>query len=121
MEFKDILRQLRKARHMTQTELGKALGLSVSTISSYETGTRFPDFETQEAMADYFNISIDTLRGNTPFDIEVATANDKAKIIIELTRDISDDAFKRLLSYAEYIRHYEMNGGDDNVDTNNPK
>ena len=120
MEFKDILRQLRKAKGMTQTELGKALGLSVSAISSYETGTRFPDFETQEAMADFFNISIDTLRGNEQFDIEVATANDKAKIIIELTRDISEDTFKRLLSYAEYLRHYEMNGGNNDVDTEKP-
>jgi len=113
MEFKDILRQLRKARGLTQTELGKALGVSVSAISSYETGTRFPDFETQEAMADYFNISIDTLRGNEPFDIEVATANDKAKILIEITKDIPDDTFRRLLSYAEYLRKYEMNERGD--------
>jgi hypothetical protein len=65
-------------------------------------------------MADYFNISIDTLRGNEPFNIEVATANDKAKILIEITKDIPDDTFRRLLSYAEYLRKYEMGKDGDN-------
>lgn len=59
--FGAVLRRLRKQDGLTQTELGKALGLSYSTISMYERGEREPDFETLEVIADYFNVSMDYL------------------------------------------------------------
>ena len=59
--FGNVLRKLRKQDGLTQTELGKALGLSYSTISMYERGEREPDFETLEIIADYFNVSMDYL------------------------------------------------------------
>lgn len=63
--FSTVLRKLRKQDDLTQTELGKALGLSYSTISMYERGEREPDFETFELIADYFNVDIDYLMGKT--------------------------------------------------------
>ena len=44
MEFKDRLRQLRIARGYSQITLAKALGVSKSTIGSYETGDRKPSY-----------------------------------------------------------------------------
>lgn len=44
-EFKDVLRQLRQNAGMTQSELGKKLGIAKTTVSSYELGTREPSFE----------------------------------------------------------------------------
>lgn len=61
--FGKILRELRKNEKLTQTELAKKLGLAFSTISMYERGDREPDFETMEAIADYFNVSMDYLHG----------------------------------------------------------
>ena len=57
------LRQLRKDDNLTQTQLANALGLAFSTISMYERGIREPDFETMEAIADFFNVSMDYLHG----------------------------------------------------------
>ena len=54
------LKYLRKQDNLTQLELATALGISKSTISMYENGNREPDFETKEAFADYFNVSIAT-------------------------------------------------------------
>ena len=66
--FGKILRELRNNSKLTQTELANSLGLAFSTISMYERGEREPDFETLEAIADYFNVSLDYLleRTNNP-------------------------------------------------------
>ena len=63
--FGKILRELRNNSKLTQTELANSLGLAFSTISMYERGEREPDFETLEAIADYFNVSMDFLLGNS--------------------------------------------------------
>ena len=62
-QFGKVLKSLRKDRGISQIELSKALGLSFSTISMYEREERSPDFETLEAIADYFNVSMDYLLG----------------------------------------------------------
>lgn len=61
--FSDNLKALRYERHITQQQLADALGLSRSTIGMYEKGEREPDFETSEAIADYFNVRLDDLVG----------------------------------------------------------
>ena len=62
-KFKDMLKFYREQRGLSQTELGKIVGVATSTISMYELGKREPDFETEEALADFFNVSICNLRG----------------------------------------------------------
>ena len=63
MEFKDVLKELRIKRGYSQVSLAKALGVSKSLIGAYETGDRKPSFESQEEIADFFNVSIDYLLG----------------------------------------------------------
>ena len=61
--FSNNLKMLRNEKHITQQQLADALGLSRSTIGMYEKGEREPDFETSEAIADYFNVRLDDLVG----------------------------------------------------------
>lgn len=61
--FSNNLKKLRKERGLTQKELADALGIAKSTISMYENNNREPDFETEELIADFFNVDINTLRG----------------------------------------------------------
>ena len=63
--FKDMLKYLREREGYSQAELATKLGISKSTISMYEVGNRQPDFETEEAIADLFNVSLDFLRGKS--------------------------------------------------------
>ena len=63
MTFAARLKQLRDEADLNQTELGKIVGVSRSTISMYEAGEREPAFEIEEALADFFNVPIDYLRG----------------------------------------------------------
>ena len=58
------LRTLRRDRGLTQSELGKALGVSPSTIGMYEQGRREPDKDALLAIANFFNVSTDYLLGN---------------------------------------------------------
>ncbi len=63
--FKDVFKELRQSRDLTQTELAKKLGISRSTVGMYESGDRVPRHDDLEAIADYFNVDIDFLLGRT--------------------------------------------------------
>ena len=51
--FEMVLKTLRRAKGLTQEELAKALKISRSTIGMYENGSREPDYETLELIADF--------------------------------------------------------------------
>lgn len=63
--FQSVLKSLRKSRGLTQDELAKVLKFSRSAIGMYENGSREPDYETLEIIADYFNVDMDYLLGRT--------------------------------------------------------
>lgn len=65
VSFATVIKQLRKERGLTQDQLAALLGVSRSTIGMYETGSREPDFETSEAIADVFNVDMDYLMGRS--------------------------------------------------------
>ena len=59
------LRELRKARKISQLKLALDLNMNQNSISRYETGEREADYRTLIAFADYFNVSIDYLLERT--------------------------------------------------------
>lgn len=59
------IKELRKQRGISQTELGKVLNIAQNTLSAYECGRRDPDTETLSAIAQYFDVSTDYLLGRT--------------------------------------------------------
>ena len=63
--FKDVFKELRQSRDLTQTELAKQLGISRSTVGMYEAGNRVPHREDLENIADFFNVDLDYLLGRT--------------------------------------------------------
>jgi len=63
--FQSVLKSLRKSFGLTQDELANKLDVSRSTIGMYENGSREPDYETLEAIADFFNVDTDYLLGRT--------------------------------------------------------
>ena len=64
-KFSEIIKLLRIERGITQEQLAALLKVSRSTIGMYETGSREPDFETLEAIADIFNVDLDYLMGRS--------------------------------------------------------
>ncbi|MBQ9842247.1 MAG: helix-turn-helix transcriptional regulator [Clostridia bacterium] len=59
------LRELRKARRISQLKLAIDLNTNQNTISRYETGEREPGIAELIALADYFDVSLDYLLERT--------------------------------------------------------
>lgn len=66
MDFAKRLKELRASRGLTQDDLARELNIVKSSISMYENGKRKPSFEVLEAIADYFNVNMDTLYSSAP-------------------------------------------------------
>ncbi|MGM9600186.1 MAG: helix-turn-helix domain-containing protein [Faecousia sp.] len=64
--FAETLRQLRISRHMSQKQFAKALFISPSAVSQYETGHTMPSRENLERIAKFFDVSTDYLLGSSP-------------------------------------------------------
>ena len=59
------LRELRRAKGISQLKLAMDLNTSQNTISRYETGEREPGINELIKLADYFHVSVDYLIGRT--------------------------------------------------------
>ena len=62
------LKEIRKARGISQVKMAMDLNVSQNTVSRYETGEREADYAMLIRIADYFGVSIDYLlcRTNRP-------------------------------------------------------
>ena len=59
------LKEIRKAKGISQLKLAMDLSTNQNTISRYETGEREPGITELIRIADYFNISVDYLLERT--------------------------------------------------------
>lgn len=59
------LKELRKARGITQVKMAIDLNMSQNTISRYESGEREPGISELLRIADYFHVSVDYLLERT--------------------------------------------------------
>lgn len=72
VQFGDILAELRQDHKMTQKELAKALGVATSSISAYERGTRLPALDILVELANYFDVTVDYLTGQTKWNVSLS-------------------------------------------------
>ena len=86
-EIGERVRQLRKARSITQDELGIVLGdkltgkpLSRGQVSNLETGKRNFNIHQLKVLADFFRVSIDTLGIETE-ELETVDLFERARIL----------------------------------------
>lgn len=109
-KFQTILKELRLSKGITQVELAKQLGISRSTVGMYESGSREPDFETLELIADYFNIDTDYILGRTnkttyipiPVDTQASIHNgEKEHELLEVYRKLSDENKDKTVQYSK--------------------
>ncbi len=73
------LKQLRKERQLTQTELGDKINVTKVSISGYENGNRSPDTDTLQRLADFFGVSTDYLLGRTDTPVLTPQEHDEAE------------------------------------------
>lgn len=59
--FRIRLKTLREEKGLSQAAFAKDFGVAQSTVGGWEAGTREPNFDTVQKLADYFDVSVDYL------------------------------------------------------------
>ena len=57
------IKELRKKNHLTLKDMGSKLNMLDSTLSQYENEKRTPNEATWQVLANFFNVSVDYLKG----------------------------------------------------------
>lgn len=89
------IRELRKEKHITQEELGKAVGVSTQAVSKWECGGA-PDIEVLPLIADYFRVSLDALFGRSCDSEEVL----EKQLYNDLSRTHNSQKLERACQYG---------------------
>lgn len=63
--FAERVKALRINKNIKQSELGEIVGLTYTAVSDIERGRRTTTLEKLDALADYFDVSVDYLMGRT--------------------------------------------------------
>ena len=63
MNMGDKLKSLRLEKKLTQKQIAERIGLAISAVSSYESGTRYPSYDVLVKLARIFHVSTDYLLG----------------------------------------------------------
>jgi len=114
MEFKERVKALRKKRKLSQAQLADKIGVSAGTVGFWETGARMPSVKTQEALASFFNVSLDYLlcrEDDSPYylDPEIAEyaeflrTNPEYRILFDTTRKVSKDDIDFVRQFLEKV------------------
>src|SRR5690554_4677039 len=83
------IRKLRENKGLTQLEFAKSINISNSTLSQYESEHRAPSDEIKIKIADFFNVSLDYLLGQTddPRPIDQVNKENQERV----TKALSDE------------------------------
>ena len=94
------IKQLRKKKGISQSELAEVIGVKNNTVSTWERGTRKPDFEALNLLSDYFEVSFEYILGSS----------DKEKARVKPTQDeldqlalsaLADDLYDNMKKYCQ--------------------
>lgn len=96
------LKELRKQKHISQTDLAKALNMKQTTISSYEKGKTQPPIEVLIDMANYFNVSLDyLLERQYENKIDLASLSKTKQNIIKMVTQLNELHAIKVEVYAQ--------------------
>lgn len=103
MKFHEKLLSLRKQKGLSQEELGAELQVSRQTISKWEAGQSYPDFQRLVLLSDYFDLTLDELvKGVDVQDVREKNMTDEriASIYLDIEKGKAAlTSFLRILGY----------------------
>lgn len=97
------LRSLRTQDKLSQADVAKAVGVARSTISMWEAGEREPDFESLEALSDFFNVPIGTFFPSVECketDIFSSLPKPEQQLLLSY-RNLNEEGQTKLIDYAD--------------------
>ena len=87
MNFNDRLADLRRRKGLSQEQLGYELGVSRQTVSKWELGQSYPDFQKLVLLSDYYEMSLDELVKGVDVG-DVRALNESEKQISSIYSDV---------------------------------
>lgn len=99
--FAERLKSLRKSQKITQTEFASRFNIATGTIGMWETGKRIPDTETLKKIANYFNVTVDYLLGDSASDPSPQPGIIRVPVYGVIPAGIPMSAIEEVLDYEE--------------------
>lgn len=103
-EFSERLKELRKKRGISQTEITTIINIPRTTYANYEIKNCDPNISTLIKLADFYNISIDELVGRPTDTLNLKLLDDTRKNLIKEILSASDVAVGRLDAFYQGIK-----------------
>lgn len=114
MAFPEKLKYLRTKMNLTQKDFAEKIGVSQSSINYWEKGQRIPSIEAAAKIADYFNITIESLLDSedrfinqNPLNMITGTFYDYTDNIADIhftTDEYSIDELNQIWQFAHFIK-----------------
>lgn len=94
------IKQLRKKKGISQSELAEVIGVKNNTVSTWERGTRKPDFEALNLLSNYFEVSFEYILGSS--DKEEARVKPTQDELDQLALSaLADDLYDNMKKYCQ--------------------
>lgn len=106
--FGKRLKQLRKENNKTQEEVSKQIEITRATLSRYEKGEIEPPITTVMDLANYFNVSLDWLAGNS----EIKDPNINSNKLLELYNSLPSEHKIQVFTFINYLKYLTDNSLD---------
>lgn len=116
LKIGENIRKYRREKELSQETLAERLNVSFQTVSKWERGETYPDITLLPAIANFFNVSVDTLLGvqeiketesvkeiiNTLYECDTHYEYDKAREVVDNAIKMYPNNFE-LLSWSVYL------------------
>lgn len=98
----DKLRDLRKNRNLTQTDVGNYLNMSRQGYAHYENGHRTPDYEILIRLAELYHVSLDELVNKEEIPMELTPLFEESPYIVKGRGKIKKGKLTLILNETEW-------------------
>lgn len=113
----EIFEHLMKERGITAYRVSKDTGISQATLSDWKKGRCVPKSNKIQILADYFNVSVDYLLGNTDIkkapsaeDGDKVTFDDFTYAMNEEAHELTEEEKEKLLELARFFNENRRKG-----------
>lgn len=113
------IRTMRMSRGMSQADLANRIGKKRSAVGNYENGTREPDLDTIEALADAFNVSMADLLGHETDEEDLWELREQLRrdperhILFSMARNAKIEDVRRAVAVIDALKKASDPGADN--------
>ncbi|WP_028124762.1 helix-turn-helix domain-containing protein [Eremococcus coleocola] len=103
MNIVEPIKELANENKITIAELERKLGFAASSIRKWNES--IPSIEKVTMVANFFNVSLDYLIGNSPLKSNRAGLSEKPlRVAGHIEPDVSDEEMKEIINYIEFLK-----------------